>query len=149
MLIKFTIAGNPQGKARPRFKKINDKVLAFTPTKTRGYETKVRNEYKETIRYKFPKDIPIAVAIIAYYKIPKGISKIKRKEMIEGKISPTKRPDSDNVIKTILDALNGIAFHDDSQVFRIEFEKRYGEIPMVKVAIANDPILNEKLAAKY
>ena len=36
--------------------------------------------------------------------------------MLGGEIMPTKRPDGDNVIKVVLDALNGVAFHEDGQV---------------------------------
>ena len=48
---------------------------------------------------------------------------------------PTKKPDSDNIIKIILDALNGICYHDDSQVCKIYFEKKYSEIPKVEITI--------------
>ena len=47
----------------------------------------------------------------------------------------TKKPDSDNIIKIILDALNGICYHDDSQICRIYFEKKYSEIPKVEITI--------------
>lgn len=137
MLIKFPIHGEPQGKERPRFKRLNNKVIAFTPSSTKNYEEKIRKDYSENIRHKFPKDIPIEVAIIAYYKIPNDTSKIKREKMLSGEILPVKRPDGDNIIKTILDALNGTAFHDDSQVFKIKFEKRYGEVPMALVTLVD------------
>lgn len=46
-----------------------------------------------------------------------------------------KKPDCDNIIKVICDALNGLAYHDDSQVCRVYFEKTYAQIPCVKVEI--------------
>lgn len=55
--------------------------------------------------------------------------------MLNGEILPTKKPDSDNIIKIILDALNGIAYHDDSQICSIHFEKKYAEIPVTKITI--------------
>ena len=48
---------------------------------------------------------------------------------------PTKKPDSDNIIKIILDALNGVCYHDDSQICKIYFEKKYSEIPKVEITI--------------
>ena len=46
---------------------------------------------------------------------------------------PTKKPDADNVIKIITDALNGIAYDDDRQIVALMFEKFYAEIPHVDV----------------
>lgn len=45
------------------------------------------------------------------------------------------KPDCDNIIKIILDALNGIAFKDDNQVSELQIEKRYGQEDKVEVEI--------------
>jgi Holliday junction resolvase RusA-like endonuclease len=84
----------------------------------------------------------LGVEITAFYPIPNSASKKLQKEMLNGEIKPTTRPDSDNVIKIILDALNGVAFHDDAQVCKILFEKKYGEIPKVCVKIKNLEVNN-------
>jgi Holliday junction resolvase RusA-like endonuclease len=47
--------------------------------------------------------------------------------MLENDISPTKKPDIDNVVKIVLDALNKMAFKDDNQITKIDVEKKYGE----------------------
>ena len=57
--------------------------------------------------------------------------------MLNGDILPTKKPDLDNIIKIILDALNGVADHDDNQVCRGYFEKMYAENPEIKILIRN------------
>ena len=44
--------------------------------------------------------------IIAYYEIPKSTSKKKRREMLEHRIRPTKKPDWDNIGKIVCDSLN-------------------------------------------
>ena len=46
--------------------------------------------------------------------------------MLENRISPTKKPDIDNVVKIVLDALNKIAFKDDNQITKLYVEKIYG-----------------------
>ena len=38
---------------------------------------------------------------------------------------PTKTPDIDNLLKTVLDGLNGVAFRDDAQVCEVVASKRY------------------------
>ncbi len=55
--------------------------------------------------------------------------------MLNGEILPTKRPDADNIIKIILDALNGSIYHDDAQICNIYFTKKYAEKSETKVLI--------------
>ena len=55
--------------------------------------------------------------------------------MLKDAISPTKKPDIDNIAKIILDALNKIAFKDDNQITKIEIEKKYAEEEKVYVKI--------------
>jgi Holliday junction resolvase RusA-like endonuclease len=43
-------------------------------------------------------------------------------EQLEQKIT---KPDVDNLAKAILDALNGVAYEDDSQVYSLEVQKWY------------------------
>ena len=50
-------------------------------------------------------------------------------------IRPTKKPDCDNVIKAILDSLNQIAYHDDTQVVDLQIRKFYSHKPRVVVTI--------------
>ena len=67
----------------------------------------------------------LQVEITANFQIPKSKPKNKRVEMLAGQVRPTKKPDCDNIAKTILDALNGIAYHDDSQIVTLVVEKWY------------------------
>lgn len=57
------------------------------------------------------------------YTVPKSWSKAK-KESVRYK---TSKPDLDNLAKTVLDALNGIAFVDDSQVVDLRLSKVYAD----------------------
>ena len=63
------------------------------------------------------------------------VSKKRRNEMINGNESHIKKPDCDNIAKICLDALNHIAFNDDSQITDLVIRKRYGENPNVVVSI--------------
>ena len=64
--------------------------------------------------------------MIAYFSIPKTTKKSEIEQMLDNKISPTKKPDIDNIIKIILDAMNKFAFKDDIQITKLEIEKKYG-----------------------
>ena len=55
--------------------------------------------------------------------------------MYRNVIRPTKKPDVDNVAKSILDSLNGMAYKDDSQVVECIVRKWYADEPKVKVKL--------------
>lgn len=136
MTFTFEIVGEPQGKGRPRFSTRGGFVKTYTPEKTASYENFVKLCYLN--KYKGQKlDGEIIAEIIAYFSIPKSFSKKKRLEAIEGKIKPTKKPDTDNIAKTILDSLNGIAFEDDKQIVALLVNKLYGEEAKVVVTLKN------------
>ena len=134
----FTVPGAPQGKGRPRFTRNGH---AYTPDKTRSYEDAVRYYYQAQCHYDpFPKDMPLVVTIEAIFGIPKSDSIKKRQAKLCGLMRPTKKVDADNIAKIICDSLNGIAYHDDSQVTTLHVIKGYGIEPCVKVWISKEDV---------
>ena len=130
--ISFSVPGEPAGKGRPRFTRTGH---PYTPGKTESYESLVRLAYGECGMV-FPKGVPVRVRITACFSIPKSAPKKKRAMMIAGDIVPTKKPDFDNIQKIICDALNGVAYHDDSQIVKADIEKVYSAMPHVEVNVA-------------
>lgn len=126
----FTVFGEPKAKARPRMTRSG---FPFTPKQTVFYENYVKTCYLEAYVGRPMMEGEIHAHINAVFGIPKSVSKKKRQEMIDGKINPTKKPDLDNIAKSILDSLNGIAYKDDSHVVRLSVAKQYGENPKVEV----------------
>lgn len=55
--------------------------------------------------------------------------------MLDNKVFPTIKPDTDNIAKSILDSLNGIAYKDDKQVVSLSVKKWYAEEPSVSIWI--------------
>lgn len=133
MIYEFEVYGDIVGKARPRMNTQTGR--AYTPPKTKNYEYAVR----QCFIMKYPNFITlegrVRVTITAYFQIPKSTGKKKEKQMFENIISPTKKPDVDNIAKVILDAMNKFAFKDDTQVTELSVCKLYNEIPKVKVII--------------
>lgn len=132
--MRFTVLGEPKGKGRPRFARIGNGVRAYTPKETENYEAYVKLSYVNSVGQK-KLEGQIQAEIIGVFSIPKSKSKKCRSEMIAGTILHTNKIDCDNLAKTILDALNGIAYDDDKQVCRLFVEKRYGEVPCVEVML--------------
>lgn len=124
MGFEFEVIGDIKGKARPRVNTYTCK--AYTPENTKDYELLIKQYFK----LKYPRYVPlenrVAVKIIAQFKIPKSATKKDKLLIEEGRLSPAKKPDIDNIIKIVLDALNKMAFKDDNQITKIEVEKIYG-----------------------
>ena len=123
MTVQFTVPGDPFGKQRPRLSQYG---TAYTPAKTRAYEQKMRDSYLESSSSHIYRKLngPIRLTVEAYFAIPKSTDRNDRLRMESGLIRPTKKPDLDNVIKTI-DGLNGFAFDDDVQIVEIRATKLY------------------------
>ena len=136
-MIEFTVIGTPVGKGRPKFSTVNGFAVAYTPKKTESYENLVKLSVQQQQRglKPFDKDVPLQADIIAYFPIPKSTSKKKREAMLNGEIYHTKKPDADNITKSILDALNGIAYYDDSQVVYVRCKKSYSDEPRAEIII--------------
>lgn len=141
--ITFIVPGEPQGKGRPRFgvRKAaggGAYVSVRTPDKTVIYENLIKMEYREqTGGHRFGDTDMLEIEIEAYYSIPKSTSKKKRVEMLKGMILPIKKPDADNVLKSVADSLNGIAYRDDSQIVSASIKKFYDSAPRLIVTISN------------
>ena len=128
MIYEFEVPGK-----RPRLNSYTGVV--YTPTRTKDYESLVEQYFL----LKYPRfkvlEGRIKVSIIAYFSIPKTTKKADINEMLENNISPTKKPDIDNIVKSILDSMNKFAFKDDNQITKLEVEKKYSIEDKVYVKI--------------
>lgn len=131
MTIDFVVPGKPVGKGRPRVTRHG----TYTPEATRGYQRAVQWAWKKAGGKRMPKDTALGVIIQAYLPIPSGVGKKKRAEWDRLCRYHTKRPDGDNIAKAVLDALNGLAYDDDSAVSCLTVGKGYSEQPRTVVMI--------------
>ncbi|MBP3707662.1 MAG: RusA family crossover junction endodeoxyribonuclease [Clostridia bacterium] len=133
MIYEFEVPGKIIGKGRPRLNSYTGSV--YTPTRTKDYETLVEQYFL----LKYPRFKPfegrVQVEISALFEIPKSAKKADKELMLENKINPTKKPDIDNIVKIVLDAMNGIAFKDDTQITKLNVEKIYAMQEAVRVRI--------------
>lgn len=130
-MIHFVIPGEPKAKARPR---VTTKGITYTPKSTVEYENWVKQCY--LVKHgQTMLEGEIKATIKAYFGMPKSISQKRKKLMIDGKVRPTKKPDTDNIAKSVLDSLNGIAYRDDSAVVALQVDKYFDENPRVEVTL--------------
>lgn len=131
-MLTFEVPGEPRGKGRPRFANGH----AYTDSETKAYEEKVVACYRKSCGgFLYDEEAFIRIKVTAYYRIPKSATKASAAGMESGQILPGKKPDIDNVLKIVLDALNGVAYKDDSRVVSVEAEKKYDREPRVVIEL--------------
>lgn len=134
--VKFTVDGEPQGKGRPRFSRVTGH--AYTPEKTQTYESLIRSDYyRQCPGVRFDTGA-VALTIISYASIPESKSRNMKAMMRQGFELPTKKPDIDNIVKAVMDALNGAAWKDDKQVCVLSVRKFYSDCPRLEVEITGE-----------
>ena len=134
-MVNFTVYGEPQGKARPRFRKVGNFVKTYTPQKTKSYEDEIRMFAKAAMGSSKPLETPVALYLYIRKGIPASYTKKRRNDCLSGINKPTVTPDCDNVLKAFMDAMNGIVYLDDKQIVSINCEKVYSEISGVDVLV--------------
>ncbi len=131
--INLVIYGEPVGKGRPRVTFKGKFTHTYTPEKTKNYEELIQNTYLSNYTYDDILDGPIKANIVAYFPIPDSASKKKKESLLKNYEKHTKKPDIDNVIKSVFDALNNIAFTDDSNIIEVSAKKLYSNEPRVEL----------------
>ena len=124
-IITFTISGASIPKARPRATKIGNRAVMYTPTQTKQFE----NYVKLVAAQYAPEDLlttALEVRLDFFFHRPKSLPKKIRYH--------TKKPDIDNLAKSVLDALEGIIYVNDAQVISLIVTKDYGT-PLCRVRV--------------
>ena len=141
MRYAFDVPGEPRGKGRPRAAVFAGHAKVYTPEATASYENRVALAFRQAYPLAEPSRRPLAVTLTFSFPLNKGDYTGKGflgkhgKAKLSGKERHAKKPDVDNLVKSVLDGLNGIAFMDDSQICCITAAKRYATSPSCRVII--------------
>lgn len=138
MELKFTVNGKVQAKQSAGFFILNGQIKSHPKDEVVNYA----NWVKLCFRLAYPDHDPsvfkgkmLAIKTVAYFEIPKSKPKRFQEQARNGQIRPITKPDTDNIGKNIKDALNKIAFPDDSQFVTEIIEKRYSDTPRTEILI--------------
>jgi Holliday junction resolvase RusA-like endonuclease len=135
--IEFVIPGKPVAWQRVRAMSRFDKgPRFFTADETRSYQSLVKLACQERMNGTPMIEGPVALEVTVTVEIPASWSQKKQAEARHGERMPTGKPDLDNVVKSIKDALNLVAYRDDAQVCFEALTKEYGVMPQVRVRLA-------------
>lgn len=140
--MKLKILGIPQSKQSARFKnvKMGNKsfIKSYQKQSVIENERNIAFDIKSQLPLDFkPYDEPVAVKVIFVFPPLSGWSKAKKKLLESGEtIYKETKPDlTDNLMKGLFDAMNGIVMIDDARVVKVQSEKIYGSIPRTEIEI--------------
>jgi len=137
-MIEFDVVGKIQPKQRPRFKRCGGFIQTYTPQPTLDYQKLVADTYTEKYG-DMVLDGALIMEIDAFFNVPKSYSK-KKKAELRGRPNVAHNGDIDNVAKSILDGLNGVAYDDDTIIYDLHIRKYYAidDIEHVEIRIWQD-----------
>lgn len=131
--ITIVVYGKPVAKGRAKSTRSG---RHYTPEQTRVAESAVVATWYQIIGVdREPHPGPFTIDIVSTFTPPVSWSKRKREAALAGLIPHTTKPDADNLLKLIKDALNEHAYVDDSRAFRVGARKQYGETASTEITI--------------
>lgn len=134
ILISFTVYGEPVAQGRPRFSNHGGFTRAYDPKKSKDFKQYVKlvaSEYRPTSLM----EGPLLLEVKVFKPTLKSFSKKKAAAAESGELRPVTKPDVDNYVKGIKDALKQIIWNDDSQVVDLYVSKWYSETPRIEVTV--------------
>jgi Holliday junction resolvase RusA-like endonuclease len=134
MKIQFIVYGEPVAQGRPRAANINGRIRMYDPKKSSDFKDYVRLVASEH-RPEQLLEGPISLVVKVYKPTLKSFSKKKKVAAEAGHLRPTSKPDVDNYVKGVKDALKNVIWKDDSQVVDLHISKWYSETPRVEITI--------------
>lgn len=120
--MRIEVSMRPVGKGRPRFARVGAGVRSYTPAKTKNAEEVIALAWKTQSGEKI--EGAVQLKLTAVFAPPKSMSKKKQGELIGTPYEH--KPDLDNIVKLVCDALNGKAWADDATVTGMDLTKIYG-----------------------
>lgn len=157
VLLCFEWEGKPQHKGRHRSRLVIPKdawtflqVIGAVITKanvkrlwiqhyadkdTEAHEKAIADYASLLMRRNEPTEKPLTMLVHAFRSIPESWSQRDKDRAMAGAVVPTSRPDGDNYLKLVQDALNGVVYKDDSQIVDSRVIKRYSDRPALRIEI--------------
>lgn len=140
-LVTILLPGDPRGKGRPRFRIIRPKgggapfASVYTDAETAAYEHALARCGRVAMGAAAPFPGPLTCFAEAFMPIPESWSNKKKAAAAAGDVFHVSKPDGDNIAKCVGDALNKIAWVDDSQIVMWQVLKTYSDFPRLRVSV--------------
>lgn len=135
MMITFKVDGVPVPKGRARYVRRGNHISTYTPEKTRTYETLIKDAARQAMGGSEPLDTPVSLYLYIRVPIPASATKKRLQAIADGSEKPIKKPDASNILKSVEDGMNGVVYHDDSQIINIHVTKVFSSEPGVDICV--------------
>ena len=118
--VTFSVTADQiRGQGRPRFAIIGGKPRGYKADEDKAWEQTIRNAYLNSSSFKDMAGFADEVHILI--QVRRSLPKSAPKSLVSQ--PDLMKPDLDNIAKSVLDALNRVAFKDDKQITRLTAEK--------------------------
>ena len=133
--MQITVLGDPQALKRHRTFRRGNFVGTYDPSQG------VKKDFLSIVQEQAPEkpfDVALKVTMKFYFSRPKNHYRTGK---YSGELKPNaprwhiKRPDIDNLVKFVADALNKVFWRDDSIIAVMEVSKEYSEKPRTEILI--------------
>lgn len=135
----LTVYGEPQAQERVKVYNTFGNKHGVDPKNSRVAKQIIRAEaqkrMKELDLKMFHPKMPVSVIITIYRSMPKRLAQWEHSAGEFGLLPPLTKPDVDNYEKLVLDAMSGVVFADDGQVFFVQTKKQYSDIPRTEISV--------------
>lgn len=134
--IHLVILGEPKAQKRHRSVKMGNFIRQYDPS------AKDKDDLLYVVQQQAPKEpftCPIRLDVDFYFSRPKSHYKTGKNAHILKDSCPvwhTTKPDADNCIKLVQDALNKVFYRDDSLICQVSIRKRYDVNPRIEINIS-------------
>lgn len=124
--IRLTVLGVPVPQPRQRHAVVAGKVRNYTPANhpVQQFKALLQWEARAQGLPPAPWDGPLVLGVTFYLPRP---ARLMRRRDPDGVVQHTGKPDVDNLVKAVQDALLGLLWRDDSQICEVRARKFYAE----------------------
>lgn len=127
--VRFFVPGIVVAQGRPRAFAVNGRVIMTDPPKSRDWKQAFREVASQHVLPDMPWEGPLRMSVSFFLPRPKSVSANRRPY-------PIVKPDLDNLLKAVKDALSGVFYKDDRQVVEYsKVEKAYDDAHMAGVEV--------------
>ena len=133
---EFWISTIPAGQARPRFVRRGSFVGTYDCKESKGYKLDIK--YQVMAEHPIKMQGPLTMTVDFMMPRPKAHYGAKGLKS-NAPFYHEKKPDIDNLIKGLCDALTGILWDDDTQISVLVATKKYSETVGIRMYLQDAP----------
>lgn len=133
--LEIWVPGIPRGQARARSRIVRPKHSSGTGFVMHYKDAKQKQAEAQLVEGLSPHHPgrvisgPVMIDVEARFPVPKSWSKKRKAAALAGEIPHTKKPDIDNILKHVIDVMNGWWIEDDKQVVACSCRRCYSAEP--------------------